>query len=73
MDLKIVIFILVTFFVALTWVGFLLFIKFLADWKKDKSNNKIKRKMQICLIFFLLMLAANIISALYGMYFFSKN
>ena len=44
MDLKIVIFILVTFFVALTWVGFLLFIKFLADWKKDKSNNKIKRK-----------------------------
>ena len=70
MDLKFFrYFLLTSFFVILTFIGFFLFIISLTTWKKDKSNKIAKRKMQISLVFFILMIIANTISGICGMYY----
>lgn len=74
MDLKFFRYFLVTsFFIILTFIRFFLFIISLTKWKKDKSNKITKRKMQISLAFFILMIVANITSAIYGMLYIASR
>ena len=63
----------VLFSSILACLGFFLFIIFLTKWKKDKSNKITKRKMQISLAFFILMIVANITSAIYGMLYIASK
>lgn len=62
----------VLFSSILACLGLFLFIVSLTKWKKDKSNKIAKRKMQISLVFFLLLIVANITSAIYGMLYMAS-
>ena len=57
----------------LAFLGLFLFIISLTKWKKDKSNKVAKRKMQISLVFFILMIVANTASAIYGMLYIASK
>lgn len=63
----------VLFSSILACLGLFLFIISLTKWKKDKSNKIAKRKMQISLVFFILIIVVNITSAIYGMLYIASK
>lgn len=74
MDFRLIFhFVMTLVFIILTCLGLFLFIIFLTKWKKYKNNEKTKRKMQISLVFFILMIIANVTSAIWGMYYIASK
>ena len=63
----------VLFSSILVCLGFFLFIISLTKWKMEKSNKITKRKMQISLVFFILITITNITSAIYGMLYIASK
>lgn len=63
----------VLFSSILAFLGLSLFIISLTKWKMDKSNKITKRKMQISLVFFILITITNITSAIYGMLYIASK